>query len=141
MAQLVRAEHRDDLVGDVVTARVHAGRFVARDDFERATASRARRSMSFPIDRAHALDGELVAGDIVDVVAADARTGAARYVATGAEVLRVAGGSRGALGGGDTMTVTLAVAPDTALDIATALHGNDLTLVRATGAAPIEDAA
>jgi hypothetical protein len=39
------------------------------------------------------------------------------------------------------MTVTLAVAPDTALDIATAFHGNDLTLVRATGAAPIEDTA
>jgi hypothetical protein len=97
--------------------------------------------MSFPIDRSRALDGELVAGDTVDVVAADARTGEARYVATGAEVLRVAGTSRGALGGDDTMTVTLAVDPDTALTIATALHGNDLTLVRATGAPAIEDAA
>jgi Flp pilus assembly protein CpaB len=141
MAAFVRADHLEALVGEVVTSRVRAGRFVAQDDFEHAGASRARRSMSFPIDRAHALDGELVAGDTVDVVAADARTGEARYVATGAEVLRVAGTSRGALGGNDTMTVTLAVAPDTALDIATAFHGNDLTLVRATGAAPIEDTA
>jgi hypothetical protein len=34
--------------------------------------------------------------------------------------------------------VTLAVEPTVALDVATALRGNDLTLVRATGAAPIE---
>jgi Flp pilus assembly protein CpaB len=141
MSALVRADDLGDLVGKVVTVRVDKGRFVARDDFERAGAAHARRSMSFPIDRSRALDGELVAGDTVDVVAADARTGEARYVATGAEVLRVAGTSRGALGGDDTMTVTLAVDPDTALAIAIALHGNELTLVRATGAAAIEDAA
>ncbi len=141
MAALVRADDLDELVGEVAVARVGRGRFVARDDFEHAGASRARRSMSFSIDRSRALDGELVAGDVVDVVAADARSGEARYVATAAEVLRVAGTSRGALGGDDTMTVTLAVDPDTALAIATALHGNDLTLVRATGAAAMEDAA
>jgi Flp pilus assembly protein CpaB len=141
LAGLVRADAVRELAGDVVTSRVRAGHFVTPDDFEPAAASHARRSMSFPIDRAHSLDGALVAGDTVDVVAADARSGEARYVATGVEVLRVAGGKRSALGGDDSTTVTLAVDPDSALAIASALHGDDLTLVRSTGAAPIEDAA
>jgi Flp pilus assembly protein CpaB len=138
MRSLVRAERAGDLLGRVVTARVAAGRFVATDDVRSASAGAARRSMSFPVDRARALDGALVAGDRVDVVAVDPRRAAARYVATNAEVLRVDGSaSRGALGGSDAVIVTLAVDPDVALGIATAVHGNDLTLVRATGAAPI----
>jgi len=132
---LVRAEDVDELVGRVVTTRVGAGRFVARDDVEPLAAGAARRSMSFPIERARALDGQLVAGDTVDVIATDER-GNARYVATAVDVLRV-GGDRGRspLGGSDALTVTLAVEPDVALQVASALHGDDLTLVRSTGAA------
>ena len=91
--------------------------------------------MSFPVDRARALDGELVAGDVVDVIAVDAHTATARYVATDVEVLRVDGEqwARSARAASDSITVTLAVDPDVALGIATAVHGNDLSLVRATG--------
>jgi Flp pilus assembly protein CpaB len=136
MATLVRADVTGTIVGRVVTDRVAAGHFVAVSDVQRAGATGARRSMSFPIDRAHALDGALVAGDRVDVIAVDTHTNAAGYVATNAEVLHVGGaGGHGPLTASDSMTVTLAVDPSVAIDIASALHGHDITLVRATGAA------
>jgi Flp pilus assembly protein CpaB len=135
MATLVRSDAEGALVGHVVTDRVAAGHFLSASDVQRAGATGARRSMSFPIDRAHALDGALVAGDRVDVIAADTHTNAAGYVATNAEVLHVGGaGGHGPLTATDSMTVTLAVDPAVALDIASALHGHDLTLVRTTGA-------
>jgi Flp pilus assembly protein CpaB len=135
MATLVRASAASALVGRVVTDRVAAGHFLAPSDVQPSGAAGARRSMSFPIDRAHALDGALVAGDRVDVVAVDTHTNAAGYVATNAEVLHVGGASgHGPLTATDSMTVTLAVDPTVALEIASALHGHDLTLVRATGA-------
>jgi Flp pilus assembly protein CpaB len=134
MATLVRADADGALVGHVVTDRVAAGHFLSASDVQRAGASGARRSMSFPIDRAHALDGALLAGDRVDVIATDTHTNAAGYVATNAEVLHVGGSGHGPLTATDSMTVTLAVDPTVALDIASALHGHDLTLVRATGA-------
>jgi Flp pilus assembly protein CpaB len=137
MRSFVRADQVDSLVGRIVTTRVRAGRFVAPDDLQRAADGGARRSMSFPIERARALDGELVAGDRVDVVSVAARSGEAQFVATDVEVLRVGGASTSPLAGNDAVTVTLAVDPDIALAVATALHGDDLTLVRATGAAAI----
>jgi Flp pilus assembly protein CpaB len=141
MAGLVPAAQQDALIGRVVTTRIAAGRFVARDDVQLARAGDAGRSMSVPIDRAHALDGQLVAGDRVDVVAADDRTHATHYVATNVEVLRVSGdGARGPLAANDRITVTLAVDADTALDLTAALADKNLTLVRATGAPAIVDA-
>jgi Flp pilus assembly protein CpaB len=134
MATLIRADAEGTLVGRVVTDRVAAGHFVSVSDVQRAGTTGARRSMSFPIDRAHALDGALVAGDRVDVIATDTHTNAAGYVATNAEVLHLGGTGHGPLTATDSMTVTLAVDPTVALDIASALHGHDLTLVRATGA-------
>jgi Flp pilus assembly protein CpaB len=137
-ATLVRADAAGTLVGRVVTDRVAAGHFLSSSDVQRAGATGARRSMSFPIDRAHALDGALVAGDRVDLVAVDTHTNAASYVATNAEVLHVGGnGSHGPLTATNSRTITLAVDPTIALDIASALHGHDLTLVRATGAAAL----
>jgi Flp pilus assembly protein CpaB len=139
MASFVRADDVQRLLGQVVTTEVPAGRFVAPTDVHRANAGAARRSMSFPIDRAQALDGQLAAGDHVDLVSVDARAGVAKYVATDAEVLRVGGGAgHGALTASDSVTVTIAVDAPTALDVATAVHGKNLTLVRSTGATPIE---
>jgi Flp pilus assembly protein CpaB len=137
MRSLVRAEDAGALVGQVVTARVSAGRFVARDDVQAAGDGAARRSMSFSLARARALDGELVAGDRVDMLSVVQRSGDARFVATNVEVLRVGGDRSSPLGGNDAVTVTLAVDPDIAIAIATALHDDDLTLVRATGATAI----
>ena len=138
MRSLVRAEDADALVGQVVTTRVSAGGFVARDDLQAAGDGGARRSMSFSLARARALDGQLVAGDRVDVLSVGQRSGEAQFVATNVEVLRVGGDRSSPLGGNDALTVTLAVDPDIALAVATALHDDDLTLVRATGAAAIE---
>jgi hypothetical protein len=141
MRTLVRADRVGSLIGRVVTARVGAGTFVAPDDVRPAGSAMVPRSMSFSIDRARALDGELVVGDRVDVVAVDTRSAEARYVATAAEVLRVdTKGGRGALGGSDEITVTLAVDAKSALGIATAVHGNDVTLVRSTGAPALDRA-
>ncbi len=139
LRSFVRATDASGLVGKVVTTPVAAGGFVSAGDVQTAGAGKARRSMSFPIARSHALDGTLVAGDRVDVVAVDARSTVAKYVATNSEVLRVDnGGGSGPLRVSDGITVTLAVDSHTALAIATAVHGNELTLVRSTGAAPLD---
>jgi Flp pilus assembly protein CpaB len=139
---LVRATDVSRLVGKVVTEDVAAGRLVAPTDVRAASAGATPRSMSFPIDRARALDGQLVAGDRVDLVAVDARNERAAYVATNVEVLRVGGGSgHGPLTGSDAVTVTIAVDAPSALDVATAVQAKELTLVRSTGAAPFDPGA
>jgi Flp pilus assembly protein CpaB len=139
MSTLVRADDADALVGRVVTTGVVDGRLLAPDDVQARAGGRVTRSMSFPIARARALDGDLRAGDVVDVVATADRDDEARFVATGVEVVRVGGDGRSTpLGGTDAITVTLAVEPDVALAVATAAAGDGMTLVRATGAPAIE---
>jgi Flp pilus assembly protein CpaB len=135
---LVRARDATRVVGRVVVHRVSAGAFLAAADTQARTAGSASRSMSFALDRSRALDGRLAAGDRVDIVALDTRTGTAEYVATNLEVLRVDGASgHGPLGVSDSVTITIAVDADVALRVATALHGHDLTLVRSTGSSVI----
>lgn len=137
---LLLGEEIDTIEGRVAARRVEKGELVSLSDLEPAGAGAAPRSMSFPIEAARAVDGGLAPGDRVDVVAAS--DGAARYVLAGAEVLAVdSGGGSGALRtGGDALTVTLAVLPDDAVRLAAALDGATVTLVRSTGAEPLDAA-
>lgn len=128
------------VVGSRTSRRIEEGELVRRSDLQLRGSGSTPRSMSFPIEAARAVGGELSAGDHVDVVAAD--DGGARYVLAGVEVLAVdGGGGSGALRAGDeALTVTLAVGPSDAVSLASALDGATVTLVRSTGSAPIEGA-
>jgi len=137
---LVLGEEIDTIMGHVAGRRIGRGELVSLSDLETAGRGAVPRSMSFSIDVARALDGVLNAGDRVDVVAA--AEGAAHYVLADVEVLAVDDGGRsGALQtGGDALTVTVAVRPGDAVRLAAALDGAEVTLVRSTGAVPLEGA-
>jgi Flp pilus assembly protein CpaB len=124
-----------------VTTTIRAGALVTQGDVRDVGAQAARRVMSFPLPRARAVGGKLVAGDRVDVIAVERNTARSGYVLTDAEVVAVDTHESGPLAGGsDDVTVTLAVGSTTAPRLAAALDAGTVTLVRSTGAAPLRDA-
>jgi Flp pilus assembly protein CpaB len=138
LASLYRPDELDELAGRVATAPIGSGSLVTRGSVRAVTAGAARRSMSFGIAAARAVGGDLDGGDRVDILAVEADGVDARYVMTDVEVLSVDDGAGGPLGTPDDVTVTIAVDPDGAARLTGALEGGKVTLVRATGAAPID---
>jgi Flp pilus assembly protein CpaB len=128
--------------GQVVTAFVPAGALLTRGSVRSAQASAAARVMSFALPRARAVDGHLGGGDRIDVIGVDHDSARATYVMKGAEVVAVDVSGGGPLSGAsDDITISLAVNADDAPRLAAALEAGVVTLVRATGAAPIATAA
>ena len=97
--------------------------------------------MSFPIPRSRAVGGALVVGDRVDVLGVLRNSGRSGYVATDVQVLAFSSRGSGPLQGSDDASVTIAVDSDAAARIASALETGTITLVRATGATPLHQAA
>lgn len=119
--------------GWVVTRTVHEGDPVRMSDFRTEADPSDLRAMSIPIDRGHAVGGALQAGDLLDIIVV--RKGVAGYVATGVQVLDVAGGDS-RFGGG--FSVTVAIDGPASLRLASALRDGGIELVRATGAAEVQ---
>lgn len=92
------------------------------------------RTMSLPIDKAHAIGGALRPGDIVDVIAVNSE--AVEYVGIGLTVVAVAPGGQSGLSVADDYHVVVDVDASTALRLAAALAGDGLEILRATGAPP-----
>lgn len=135
LATLFDANAADDLRGQIAVARIPSGSLATHDDIRAVAAGEAPRAMSFPIPVARAVGGALVAGDHVDVLSVQHNTGRSKYVATDATVLAFSNHGGGALQGSDDASITLAVEPEVAARIASALETGSVTLVRATGAA------
>jgi hypothetical protein len=119
--------------GWVVTRTVPAGDPVRMTDFRTEADPSELRAMSIPIDRGHAVAGVLQAGDLVDIIVV--RKGVAAYVATGVEVLDVAGGDSQFAGG---FSVTVAVDGSASLRLASAVRDGGIEIVRATGAVEVD---
>jgi Flp pilus assembly protein CpaB len=137
LAGLVTADAIATVTGAVTASPIAAGDPVLRSALVRGTEG--RRTMSVPIDPAHAAGGRLVAGDRVDVISV--ADGLARFIAEDVEVVGVADRGSGALGTVGAYHVTLAVDADTALRVALAMRTTTIELVRATGAEPLTGAA
>lgn len=135
LAHLVTRQHRSLADGSIVTGRVPQGSPVVLAALVEATVSPGSRLMSIPIDRDRAAGGQLVAGDLVDVIASEG--GQARFVATSLEVVAVPEARSGSFSGSTGYHVVVAVDPDSSLALAAALTGSNLHLIRATGAAPV----
>ena len=135
LATLFDANAIDDLRGQIAVARIPAGSLLTHDDVRAVAAGEAPRAMSFPIPVTRAVGGALAAGDRVDVLSVQHNTGRSKYVATDATVLAFSNHGGGALQGSDDASITLAVEPEVAARIASALETGSVTLVRATGAA------
>ena len=135
---LFAADDAGAVRGQVVRTMVSGGALVTRADVRPADAQAAPRVMSVPLPLAHAVGGDVHAGDRVDVLAVD-DDGHAGYVLTDAEVVRAEHQSGGPLAAASSdLTVSLVVDGEQATRLATALATGTVTLVRATGAAPLE---
>lgn len=136
LATLVPAGRIGDLGGWVPVAPVPAGAPVRRADLRPPSAPDEGRAMSLPVESAHAVGGDLGVGDRVDVIAV--RDGDPAYVLVDAPVLATSESGEGqAFGAAGGFTVTVAVDETTALDLAAAIHGDAVEVVRSTGAAPL----
>jgi Flp pilus assembly protein CpaB len=137
LASLFDAAALDTVRGRVAVAHIPAGSLLNRDAVRTIAVGQAPRAMSFPIARSRAVGGSLVVGDRVDVLGIRRNTGRGGYVATDVQVLAFASRGSGPLQGSDDASVTIAVDSAAAARVASALETGTITLVRATGAAPL----
>ncbi|HUF84038.1 MAG TPA: RcpC/CpaB family pilus assembly protein [Acidimicrobiia bacterium] len=135
---VLRPDEVAELDGAVATETIRAGELVARSDVRSPAASSGLRAVSIPIERARAVNGELVPGDRVDVLLAAEREVA--IIVANAEVLDVSDpDAGGALGDVDRQfTITLAVDVTEAQLLTAAITDGDILIARATGAESAE---
>jgi Flp pilus assembly protein CpaB len=135
LANLVTPAAIAALQGRVVRAPMLAGDLLERSDLVAPATGAAARSVSFPVDESVAVDGQLGAGDRIDVLAASDDGARSGYVLAGADVVAVHSNGSGPLRAGDgQITITVTVDAAGAQRLASALHGDHLLVVRATGA-------
>jgi Flp pilus assembly protein CpaB len=139
LANLVPAGARDPLLGSIVLASLRSGDLLERSGLGSATTKSAARAVSFPVDSALAVAGDVSAGDRIDVLASAHDGSASGYVLLAANVVAVhAVGGSGPLRGSDgQISITVTVDAAGAQRLAGALHAADLLVVRSTGAAPV----
>jgi Flp pilus assembly protein CpaB len=124
------------VVGRIAVAHLGAGELVQASTVVGGDAADSRVELSIPVERARAVDGLLLPGERVDILATfgSGTDGQTLVVTRDAEIRRVDNGSRGALGGGDTSVIVLAVPdPDAALAVTHASQAGKVTVVRSTG--------
>jgi Flp pilus assembly protein CpaB len=127
-------------VGEIVTAPVRRGDPLRRSDLAEPAVAGGARAMSFAVDAADAVDGNLNAGDHIDVVAIAHDGHEAGYVLVDAPVLAASSPhSSGPLHtNDDRVLLTVSVAGDDALRLAGALNGARVLVVKSTGARSLD---
>ena len=125
-------------VGSVAVRRIGGNEPLTFGDLRTASGPSGLRTMSIPVDPAHAVGGTLAVGDHADVVTVDGSQ--ARYVLRDVQVVGVAstakGGGLGLTGGSQQYFVTVALDDAGALRLAAAIRGEKIEVVRSTGAPP-----
>lgn len=125
----------DALSGAVTLAPIAEGELVQRSAIATSDSPEPAREFSFPVDRDRALNGELRAGERVDVLATygSGTEATTMVLARDARVVRINEAKTGALSSAGKLIVTLAlVSADQMLDTAHAAQVADITLVRST---------
>jgi Flp pilus assembly protein CpaB len=127
-----RPSEADGLVGSLVVGPVARGELLPRSALRSGTPGVAGgRQISFPIDPARAVGGELQAGEFVDVLATygGAQDGYTLVVVRAARVLSAR--DRGGLAGADSLVLTLEVpTAEASMAVAHGLDAGHLTVVR-----------
>ena len=125
------------VIGRITTTALVGGELVQASSVIGGDAADPRFQLSVPVERSRALDGSLVAGEKVNLLATygtgnDATT---LVVVRGADVLRVDQGQRGTLTANNDTIILIAVSsPDDALAVTHAAQAGKITVVRATAA-------
>lgn len=133
--KLVRFDDITKYDGWIATAPLEAGDLLSKSSLREPAASDGLRSMSIPVERSHAVGGDLKVGDRVDII--DAQNAPAAYVAQNIAVVSVNTGGTAALGATSDFSVTVAVDSDQAIRLSSAIKANKFDVVKSTGAAPI----
>ncbi len=126
----------DELVHAAALAPVGAGELLQRSAVRISDTSSHGVDFSFPIDREHAIDGDLRSGDTVDVLATfgsglDAQTA---LLARSVRLTQVATTDSSSVSGAGRLVVTANFSDtDKVLDVAHAAQVAALTLIRTTG--------
>lgn len=132
-------------LGDLAGGKAIAAQRIEKGDPITLTAIAPRsdndglRAMSIPIERARAVGGELAPGDRVDVISVTGSS--ATYVATDLEVLKTQNQQGTGALGSSALTdyyVTVAVDGPAALAISLAQQTGEVSILRSTGAQPVQ---
>ena len=129
----------DELLAATTVAPVGAGEIIQHSAVRTDGGGGSGVGLSFPIDREHALDGDLRPGDTVDVLATFG-SGLDAETAVLARSVRLAGitttDATSVTGAGRLVITATFTDTDQLLDVAHAAQSAALTLVRTTGAVP-----
>jgi Flp pilus assembly protein CpaB len=132
-ARAVRPDDVDTLEGAVAATPIPAGELLSETDLRPIAAEGGLRAMSIPVEPSRAVNGELDAGDRVDVLVA--RGGEVAVVVADAEVLDVKDSGSGGLGAVDAdFAITLAVDVRESQLLTAAIADGEFVVTRSTGA-------
>ena len=134
LASLLEQSAAAGVEGWIADRNIGSGSVIERSAVVEPGAPSGFRSMSIPVSVDHATGGTLRSGDRIDVIVVD--DGVAEFIASDIGVLSTAEAA-GGLGAIGDYHVVVAVDAEQALDIASAIAGGSIELVRATGAPPI----
>ncbi len=133
---LISEAELSEYEGWVVAGQTAAGSLIRKASLRAPLTTLGFRAMSFPINAEHAAGGDLIPGDLVDVIRVDKER--AFFVATAVPVLAVSTQSEGALGlSGGGFYLVLEVDERTALALALALSHAEVEVLRSTGSTPV----
>ncbi len=133
-ANVIEEGDIDDVIGKVPTGPLATGDIIHRSQLVEAIRPGSTH-MAIPIAPLHAAGGSLVAGDTIDIIGL--KNGAASYFARNVAVVNVVAPPESLNRvGADQYAITVEVASEDALEIATALNDSSggLELVKSTGA-------
>lgn len=130
-ATLIPWERSPTLAGMVAARTMGAGQMVMAADMRPAAAPDRLRAISIPIDPEHAVGGDLVAGDRIDLISVSEE--GSTYVLSAAEVLSVPAPGRGSIAGVGGFYLVVAVDAEQALAVASAIQLGAIEVVRSTG--------
>jgi Flp pilus assembly protein CpaB len=136
LSHLITVSQESSYFGSVAAGPIGSGDFVSKSDFVNGSKD-GLRAMSIPIDKSHAVDGNLRVGDRVDVVDENGPS----IIVSDIEVIGVDSSSTGSIGSTNSFNVTVAVNPDQASLIGGVVSKSKFDVIRSTGAAPIDNSA
>lgn len=136
LSHLVTEDALVGLEGWIVARSIAEGEPIGRSDLIRPGAGDGLRTMSIPVPLEHAAGATIVVGDRVDVISIVGE--APEFVATDLEVVGIGDPAQTGLTAAGPYHVVVAVSPDEALALASAIADGSLEVIRSTGAAVID---
>ncbi len=121
------------LDGQVVNRRIDAGTLLPRAALAESGGVSGHRVMSLAVEPERAAGGNLVVGDLIDVIAV--QSGQARYVVTGLEIVALPAQRSGSFASTSRYHLVVSVDAESALELSAAMDSSAIQVIRSTGSA------